>query len=92
MSATVATISTGVTPGLIGRITELHGQGFGRQLMDEALALCRLNKFESVYLWTFSGLGAARRLYDDAGFQITYEKPGLGWGTDVTEQKLVLVL
>lgn len=45
-----------------------------------------------IYLWTFAGLDAARRLYDDFGFRLVEEQAGETWGTRVTEQRFVLEL
>ena len=70
----------------------LRGQGFGKRLIDEAVAFCRGRGYSSIYLWTFAGLGAARKLYEQAGFQLVHEETGKQWGTEVTEQKFVLQL
>jgi len=69
---------------------EAHGKGLGRALIDEALAFSRGSGRPGVYLWTFDGLTAARRLYDRAGFVLVEEHPGDTWGTRVTEQRFVL--
>ena len=37
---------------------------------------CEQNKYSSVYLWTFQGLGSARHLYEKFGFTLTQEKTG----------------
>ena len=70
----------------------LRGRGLGRALMTEALAFARELERPGVYLWTFAGLDAARRLYDDAGFRLAEEQVGETWGTRVTEQRFVLEL
>lgn len=69
-----------------------RGRGLGRALLDEALAFCRASGRDGVYLWTFAGLDAARRLYDGAGFRLVEELAGETWGTRVTEQRFVLRL
>lgn len=69
-----------------------RGRGLGRALLDEALAFCRGTGRPGVYLWTFAGLDAARRLYDGAGFALAEERSGDTWGTRVTEQRFVLRL
>ncbi len=67
-----------------------RGRGLGRALMEESLAFARSLDRPGVYLWTFAGLVAARRLYDDAGFTVVEEHEGETWGTRVTEQRLLL--
>ena len=48
---------------------------------------CEQNKYSSVYLWTFQGLGSARHLYEKFGFTLTQEKTGKQQGAEVTEQR-----
>ncbi len=67
-----------------------RGHGIGRELITEAVAFSRSLHRPGVYLWTFAGLDAARRLYDDAGFKLVEEHAGETWGTRVTEQRFVL--
>ncbi len=67
-----------------------RGRGVGRALMTESIAFARSLHRPGVYLWTFAGLDAARRLYDDAGFVLVEEHAGETWGTRVTEQRFVL--
>ncbi|MFH1065997.1 MAG: GNAT family N-acetyltransferase, partial [Nanoarchaeota archaeon] len=40
-----------------------HGKGIGDTLLRNAVDFCKKAKFKKVYLWTFSGLDAARHLY-----------------------------
>jgi GNAT superfamily N-acetyltransferase len=68
-----------------------RGRGIGRALLDESLAFARATGRPGVYLWTFAGLDAARRLYDAAGFQLVEEHAGETWGTRVTEQRFLLL-
>lgn len=67
-----------------------RGRGIGRALLDESVAFARSLHRPGVYLWTFAGLDAARRLYDQAGFRLAEELVGQTWGTRVTEQRFVL--
>lgn len=67
-----------------------RGRGVGRALVDAGLSFARASGRPGVYLWTFAGLNAARRLYDDAGFRLVEENAGETWGTRVTEQRFVL--
>ena len=48
--------------------------------------------YPRVHLWTFAGLDAARRLYDDAGFQAVEEQDDDQWGKTMREQRMVLRL
>jgi len=65
---------------------ELQGSGMGRILLDRAMSFCRDKGFHRVYLWTFAGLEAARRLYDQAGFTIREELDNDQWGKVMKEQ------
>jgi GNAT superfamily N-acetyltransferase len=67
-----------------------RGRGVGRALLDESLAFARASGRDGIFLWTFAGLDAARRLYDDAGLRLVEEHAGDTWGTRVTEQRFVL--
>ena len=40
-----------------------------------------------LYLWTFAGLEAARRVYEGVGFRLVREAPDETWGRTVTEQR-----
>lgn len=71
---------------------KLKGQGAGNDLMEQALLFCKESSYDSVYLWTFQGLAAARHLYDKYGFRLTEEKLGEQWGTSVTEQRFDTML
>ncbi len=65
-------------------------KGLGRRLISRALDFARRTGRAGVYLWTFSGLDAARRRYDGAGFRLVHEAAGDTWGTRVTEQRFEL--
>ena len=69
---------------------EFHRQGLGQTLLHAALDFCRSRRFSSVFLWTFSELTDARRLYERAGFRLCEERPTQVWGRNLTEQKYVL--
>lgn len=64
----------------------LRGQGWGRRLMQEAMAFCR-PRFAGVYLTTFAGLDPARHLYEAFGFRLTQEQRGTTWGPELVEQR-----
>jgi GNAT superfamily N-acetyltransferase len=65
----------------------IKGRGIGAQLLAHALAFVQTCGYSSTYLWTFSGLNAARHLYESHGFRCIQESPGKQWGTVVTEQQ-----
>jgi GNAT superfamily N-acetyltransferase len=64
----------------------LRGKGVGRKLIHSAVDFCRNRGYETVYLWTFEGLGAARHLYEDVGFKLIEQNRGDQWGAKVNEQ------
>lgn len=51
--------------------SDLHGRGFGRRLLETAVAFCDDQGYERVFLWTVDELEAAIRLYRDVGFTPT---------------------
>ena len=64
----------------------LRGKGCGKALIQRATAFCKEKKYRKIHLWTFKGLEAARRLYEQAGFQLIRQQKGAQWGTEVIEQ------
>lgn len=69
-----------------------RGSGAGKKLLDAALAFADKQGFAETHLWTFSGLHAARHLYEARGFKLTEERPGFQWGSEVLEQRFVRTL
>lgn len=70
----------------------LRGTGMGAKLLDTAIRYCRERGYPSVYLHTFEGLSAARKLYERSGFELVSQARGAHWGREVNEQKFVLRL
>ncbi|WP_212800634.1 helix-turn-helix domain-containing GNAT family N-acetyltransferase [Pseudomonas sp. St316] len=66
-----------------------RGKGAGRRLLAEAMKFCDEWGFSSTSLWTFQGLDAARKLYEDFGFKLEREQEGQQWGQRVLEQCFV---
>lgn len=64
-----------------------RGSGVGRRLLNEAMSFCDSQNFAAVRLWTFSGLNAARRLYESFGFTLDKAWQGDQWGRMMTEQQ-----
>jgi uncharacterized protein YhfF len=71
---------------------EVRGRGWGKRLLDGALAFCRRAGHRRVHLSTFAGLDAARALYERAGFRLVDEADGETWGTPVREQRFEMPL
>ncbi|HXZ55483.1 MAG TPA: GNAT family N-acetyltransferase [Burkholderiales bacterium] len=67
-----------------------RGRGLREKLIREALDFCRGAGHRRVFLTTFAGLDAARKLYERHGFVLTEERPNSTWGVEVTEQRFDL--
>ncbi len=65
---------------------KLRGRGWGHALMSAAMNFCRA-RYRRVYLHTFTGLDAARRLYQQHGFVEIDEQATTAWGPRVLEQR-----
>ncbi|CAH1655253.1 MarR family transcriptional regulator with acetyltransferase activity [Hyphomicrobiales bacterium] len=69
----------------------LRNSGVGRRLLATALAFADEKGFAETHLWTFSGLAAARHLYEKHGFVCAAEWTGAQWGHEVLEQRFARV-
>ena len=67
----------------------VRGGGVGRKLLSAALGFVDAQGFAQTHLWTFSGLLAARHLYETFGFSCVEEQSGAQWGRQVMEQRFV---
>jgi len=67
--------------------SEYQNFGAGNRLLAAAIDFCRKVKFDLIYLWTFSGLDAARHLYEKYCFRLVTEQEGSQWGRRVIEQR-----
>lgn len=65
----------------------LQGRGIGGRLLREAMAFCRKAGHGKVFLWTFRGLDAARKLYEREGFRLSEEHLIHKWGGQIVEQR-----
>lgn len=66
--------------------------GLGGRLLEAALGFARSRGFAEVWLTTFAGLDAARRLYERAGFRLEWEGRERGYGAEVSAQRFRLSL
>lgn len=63
-----------------------RGHGLGAQMMNQAMAWCDQKNYNHRTLSTYSGLKAARALYDRHGFKLVSETDDDPWGAGVGEQ------
>ncbi|MER2534267.1 MAG: GNAT family N-acetyltransferase [Rhizobiaceae bacterium] len=68
---------------------EARGTGLGAALMGRAMHFCDAQGVRRVWLTTFRGLDAARRLYERHGFRLAGERAEDQWQGGVVEQRFV---
>ena len=66
----------------------ITGLGIGGRLMDAAMAFCHDRGYARIWLTTFAGLDAARKLYDRHGFVETGTFENTDWDRPITMQTL----
>jgi len=69
-----------------------RGAGIGRRLVEECVRFAREAGYRRITLWTQKNLGAARRLYADAGFRLTASRPHVSFGRALVAETWDLVL
>jgi DNA-binding MarR family transcriptional regulator/GNAT superfamily N-acetyltransferase len=57
-----------------------RGLGIGRRLVEECVRFARQAGYKKMMLWTQTELGAARHLYEDAGFRLIAKQRHKSWG------------
>lgn len=70
---------------------DVQSKGLGKSLMRETINFAKNAGYASIYLTTFKGLGAAAKLYDSFGFELSAEDEGDTWGRKVVEQRFELI-
>jgi GNAT superfamily N-acetyltransferase len=65
--------------------------GLGKRLISLAVQFCRDKKYPKIFLWTFEGLEAARRLYERQNFRLCESHEIEQWGQRIKEQKFELI-
>jgi DNA-binding MarR family transcriptional regulator/GNAT superfamily N-acetyltransferase len=65
---------------------EARGLGVGGRLVDECVRFAREARYNKITLWTQPELVAARRIYQNAGFQLVQEEPHRAFGIDMVGQ------
>ncbi len=70
----------------------ITGRGIGARLMDASMTFCRDRGYDRVWLTTFAGLDAARKLYDRHGFIETGTFENTNWDRPITMQTLECAL
>jgi GNAT superfamily N-acetyltransferase len=73
-------------------VSQLQGAGIGQKLISHAVEFCRAKQYPKIYLWTFEGLDAARRVYERENFRLIEEHDVNQWGQHIREQKFELIL
>jgi DNA-binding MarR family transcriptional regulator/GNAT superfamily N-acetyltransferase len=63
-----------------------RGLGIGGRLVEECVRFARRSGDDELVLWTNDVLGAARRIYQRAGFELVEEGPHHSFGHDLVEQ------
>jgi DNA-binding MarR family transcriptional regulator/GNAT superfamily N-acetyltransferase len=69
-----------------------RGLGIGARLVGECIRFGRQAGYKKIVLWTQSELGAARHIYDKAGFHLVGKEPHRSWGKDLVAETWELKL
>jgi DNA-binding MarR family transcriptional regulator/GNAT superfamily N-acetyltransferase len=69
-----------------------RGHGVGGRLVDECIAFARGAGYTQLVLWTNDILAGARRIYQNAGFELVEERPHSSFGKELVGQDWRLAL
>ena len=69
-----------------------RGLGIGRRLVDECTRFAREAGYHTISLFTTNVLGAARRIYADAGYRVVHTEPHDAFGPRLTAETWELSL
>ena len=69
-----------------------RGMGIGKRLVDECVRFARATGYRKITLWTNSVLGAARHIYERAGFRLVRQEAYEGFGHDLVSETWELKL
>ncbi len=69
-----------------------RGQGIGARLAQECERFARTAGYRTIRLWTNSVLGAARRIYERAGYRLVESTPHRSFGHDLVGETWELML
>ncbi len=69
-----------------------RGLGVGTRLVEECIRFARQTGYKKIRLWTVSILIAARKIYENAGFQLIKEEQNHSFGQDLVDETWELKL
>ncbi len=69
---------------------KFQATGLGSRLISRAVEFCKDKSYPKIFLWTFEGLDAARRLYERHNFRLCESHEIDQWGQLIKEQKFEL--